>query len=292
MRRVVFYIVLFVLCVSCEYQFDVKSSDESSKLYVESIAGLEDDLSYMKVMKTTPIGSTRQNGEDYLLQWKILSFDGSEVSMYKTEGQPFYQYPEIDDKISEMSLKMKAEGMKDITAYTEVPAKPVLDIRYEILSDRILWKLNLSGASNYAFALYYKTEGEGGTFEGTWEFADIYSDTDGMSLLEMLTTSLKTVSWETYYHSYKMVLLRGEELENGGFSFSSNNGGWEYKLVVYSLSDSAYGYLNALYNQDNNYLGMLGLSPPNFAYSNIEGGYGVFGAVRKTQMLINIESTP
>lgn len=292
MKRYFVFIVMLVLCVSCEYQFDVESSDEAPKLFVESIAGFDGEISYMKVLKTTPIGSTKQNGEEYQLQWKSLFYDDKEVPMYKEEGQPFYYYQDIDDKTSAISLKMKAEGMKDIFAYTMVPPKPDVSVNYEILSDRILWKLNISGASYYAVALYRKMEGDDGTLEGRWEEVSLDNDIEGMSLLEMLSTSLKTIEWRTYFSSYSLILFRAEEMENGALFIASDKMEGEYKLKVYSLSDSAYGYLNAIYNQTNNYLGMLGLSPPNFAYSNIEGGYGVFGAVRKTEMLINVESTP
>ena len=49
------------------------------------------------------------------------------------------------------------------------------------------------------------------------------------------------------------------------------------KLLVYTLSEELYGYLNAEYNKNNNVLSMLGLAPSNFAYSNVDGGYGVLG---------------
>lgn len=292
MKRYFVCIVMFVLCVSCEYQFDVESSDEAPKLFIESIAGFEDELTYMKVMKTTPIGNPRQSGEEYELQWKNLTFDGKEVPMYKVEGQPFYYYPELDDKTSEIFLKMKAEGMKDISAYTIVPPKPEVSVKYDLLSDRILWKLNISGSSYYAIALYLKTEGDGGTPESRWEEVSVYNNLDGMSLLEMLSSSFKKIEWRTYFSSFPLTLFRREEMEGGVLSIASDKMEGEYKVEVYSLSESAYGYLNAIYNQSNNYLGMLGLSPPNFAYSNIEGGYGVLGAVRKTEKLISVESNP
>ena len=96
--------------------------------------------------------------------------------------------------------------------------------------------------------------------------------------------------WQTYYHSYEFILLRGEDFENGEFIFASDPEGGDYQLLVYSLSDSAYGYLNARYNQESNILGILGLSPPNFAYSNVSGGYGVLGAASKKEILVGIEA--
>ena len=42
MKRIVPYIAALVSLVSCEYQFDVVSSDKTSMLFVESIVGLDD----------------------------------------------------------------------------------------------------------------------------------------------------------------------------------------------------------------------------------------------------------
>ena len=159
-----------------------------------------------------------------------------------------------------------------------------MEARAEVFPDRIKWTLSGGKESqNYAICLNLR----GG--EGEWKSATVYDDYTGGSYLEMLSSQLKTVYWQTYYHSYEFILLRGEDFENGEFIFASDPEGGDYQLLVYSLSDSAYGYLNARYNQESNILGILGLSPPNFAYSNVSGGYGVLGAASRKEILVGIE---
>ena len=53
----------------------------------------------------------------------------------------------------------------------------------------------------------------------------------------------------------------------------------QYQILVYKLSTETFGYCGALYNQQSNFLAMLGLSAPNYAYTNISGGYGILGAL-------------
>ena len=61
MKRIVPYIAALVSLVSCEYQFDVVSSDKTSMLFVESIVGLDDAASDIKVLKTIPVGTPKES---------------------------------------------------------------------------------------------------------------------------------------------------------------------------------------------------------------------------------------
>lgn len=57
---------------------------------------------------------------------------------------------------------------------------------------------------------------------------------------------------------------------------------YSYRITVFKLSAETYNYLNAIYYRQNNLLSMLGLSAPNYAYTNIDGGYGIFGGISRT----------
>ncbi len=284
MKRIVPYIVALVSLVSCEYQFDVVSSDKTSMLFVESIVGLDDAASDIKVLKTIPVGTPKESSLEVRGLSAELAVDGAPVALSKVEGQPFLMFPKVEEGAGELALKMKAKGLPEISARTEVPERPQVEARAEVFPDRIKWTL-IGGkeSQNYAICLNIR----GG--EGEWKSVTVYDDYTGGSYLEMLSSQLKTVYWQTYYYSYKFILLRGEDFENGEFIFASDPEEGDYQLLVYSLSDSAYGYLNARYNQESNILGILGLSPPNFAYSNVSGGYGVLGAASRKEILLDVE---
>ena len=55
-----------------------------------------------------------------------------------------------------------------------------------------------------------------------------------------------------------------------------------YEVEVFHLSDELYNYCKAQYLADFNILSNFGVTPPNFTYSNIEGGLGVVGGVSRT----------
>ncbi len=55
-----------------------------------------------------------------------------------------------------------------------------------------------------------------------------------------------------------------------------------YEIEVFHLSDELYNYCKAQYLMDFNILSNFGVTPPNFTYSNIEGGLGVVGGVSRT----------
>lgn len=284
MKRVVPYIAALLSLVSCEYQFDVVSSDKTPMLFIESIVGLDDVSSDIKVLKSIPVGAPKESSLEVRGLSAELAVDGTPVALTKVEGQPYLMFPKVEKGAGELALKMKAKGLPEISARTEVPERPQVEVRTEVFPDRIKWMLSRGKESqNYAICLNVR----GG--EGEWKSVTVYDDYTGGSYLEMLSSQLKTVYWQTYYYSYKFILLRGEDFENGEFIFASDPEEGDYQLLVYSLSDSAYGYLNARYNQESNILGILGLSPPNFAYSNVSGGYGVFGAARKKEILLDVE---
>ena len=56
----------------------------------------------------------------------------------------------------------------------------------------------------------------------------------------------------------------------------------QYKIVVYRVSPEFFRFNKAQYLLDSNYLAELGLSPSTFSYTNVNGGFGVFGALTGT----------
>ena len=285
MKRIVLYITALVSLVSCEYQFDVVSSDKTPMLFIESIVGLDDAASDIKVLKTIPVGEPKESSLEVKGLSAELAVDGVPVALSKVEGQPYLMFPKVEQGAGELALKMKARGLPEISARTEVPERPQVEARAEVFPDRIKWTLS-GGKESQNYAICLNVRGE----EGGWKSVSVYADYTGGSYLEMLSSQLKTVYWQTYYYSYKFILLRGGDFENGELSFASDPETGDFQLLVYSLSDSAYGYLNARYNQESNILGILGLSPPNFAYSNVSGGYGVLGAASKKEILLSVEA--
>ena len=74
----------------------------------------------------------------------------------------------------------------------------------------------------------------------------------------------------------------GEYSETDGvkYSYTVDN---RYRIVLYKVSDEFYHYCKSLYMIENNLFAEVGLSPTNFSYTNISGGFGVLGGLSCTQ---------
>ncbi len=101
-----------------------------------------------------------------------------------------------------------------------------------------------------------------------------------------------TVEFGSYYSpsvSYSGIQQRwvqdpetGEYSEMDGvkYSYTVDN---RYRIVLYKVSDEFYHYCKSLYMIENNLFAEVGLSPTNFSYTNISGGFGVLGGLSATQ---------
>ena len=54
-----------------------------------------------------------------------------------------------------------------------------------------------------------------------------------------------------------------------------------YEVEIFRLSEELYNYCKAQYLKDFNILSNFGVTPPNFTYSNVDGGLGVVGGVSR-----------
>ena len=57
----------------------------------------------------------------------------------------------------------------------------------------------------------------------------------------------------------------------------------ELRLELYRLSEELYNYCKAQYLENFNMLSNLGLSPPNFTYTNVHDGIGIVGGINVTR---------
>ena len=82
-------------------------------------------------------------------------------------------------------------------------------------------------------------------------------------------------SSETYDYSEET----GELIPSGNVDISINS---QYKILVYRVSPEFFRFNKAQYLLDSNYLAQVGLSPSTFSYTNVNGGFGVLGALTAT----------
>lgn len=293
MKKYLYIVAALFLLTACEYEFDVTSPVGETRMFVESISGITGAKSYINVKKAVPVGQDKSKGTEYSLESFTLTQDGKELALTKegTEGT-FSFVPEAIPG-SRLELRLKARGIEEIRASSLMPAPIELEeVKCERMEDRLYWDLSFkSEAQNLLLFIddYY------------FHWFNIYSIAEN-SMLEALSSQLKTVNWlveipseaneteSTTVLNYSYVMIDKKSIqENSHLVFGSFATTGKIRLHLISLSDEAYGYLNAKYNRDNNFMALLGLSPPNFAYSNVENGFGVFSATTESVIEITIE---
>ena len=281
MKKLLYIVAALFLLTACEYEFDVTSPVGETRMFVESISGITGAKSYINVKKAVPVGQAKSNGTEYSLESFTLTQDGKELALTKEGTEGTFSYVPEAIPGSRLELRLKARGMEEIRASSLMPAPIELeDVKCEPMEDRLYWDLSFKPEAQNLLLFID---------DDHFHWFNIYSIAEN-SMLEALASQLKTVNWLVEDLNYSYVMIDKESIqENSHLLFGSSAATGKIRLHLISLSDEAYGYLNAKYNRDNNFMALLGLSPPNFAYSNVENGFGVFSATTESVFEITIE---
>ena len=281
MKKLLYIVAALFLLTACEYEFDVTSPVGETRMFVESISGITGAKSYINVKKAVPVGQAKSDGSSYSLESFTLTQDGKELALTKEGAEGTFSFVPEAIPGSRLELRLKAQGMEEIRASSLMPAPIELeDVKCEPMEDRLYWDLSFKPEAQNLLLFID---------DDHFHWFNIYSIAEN-SMLEALSSQLKTVNWLVEDLNYSYVMIDKESLqENSHLLFGSSAATGKIRLHLISLSDEAYGYLNAKYNRDNNFMALLGLSPPNFAYSNVENGFGVFSATTESVFEITIE---
>lgn len=281
MKKLLYIVAALFLLTACEYEFDVTSPVGETRMFVESISGITGAKSYINVKKAVPVGQAKSKGTEYSLESFTLTQDGKELALTKEGTEGTFSFVPEAIPCSRLELRLKAQGMEEIRASSLMPAPIELeDVKCEPMEDRLYWDLSFKPEAQNLLLFID---------DDHFHWFNIYSIAEN-SMLEALASQLKTVNWLVEDLNYSYVMIDKESIqENSHLIFGSSAATGKIRLHLISLSDEAYGYLNAKYNRDNNFMALLGLSPPNFAYSNVENGFGVFSATTESVFEITIE---
>ena len=281
MKKLLYIVAALFLLTACEYEFDVTSPVGETRMFVESISGITGAKSYINVRKAVPVGHDKSKGTEYSLESFTLTQDGKELALTKEGTEGTFSYVPEAIPGSRLELRLKAQGMEEIRASSLMPAPIELeDVKCEPMEDRLYWDLSFKPEAQNLLLFID---------DDHFHWFNIYSIAEN-SMLEALASQLKTVNWQVEDLNYSYVMIDKKSIqENSHLLFGSSAATGKIRLHLISLSDEAYGYLNARYNRDNNFMALLGLSPPNFAYSNVENGFGVFSATTESVFEITIE---
>ena len=293
------------LLVSCEYELDIPNSSEPYKLCINGFPAAAIDTSFFEVSIARPIGSERRVVSPGDINVMVRrNGNACKAGLYSKDRQSNRYY--IDARIESGDIIELSAGCSDfgtVSAVSVVPEPPVF--RVDQLSNHLIFPPSPDGYKRYYGVRISKRRV---IEEVDWGhgFRE-YTSKEDIEQVQAYGSSPVTIP-DMDIHNIKTILpvsVNGEQMlifEDFGDSPDSlvitvdlsmmPNGFvaqdyWRDTLTVqrflrveaFSISEMAYKYLNP---QINRTLLNVGLIPPFIGSGNIEGGFGVFSCMGKT----------
>ncbi len=296
------------LC-SCEERFELNDIGGEPRMYVECYAGLS-DTTIVQLYKAMPVNAKASDGRDFTLKRLDFKINGTPVSLKSLSDSlsRFYTDSPVSAG-SELSLEVETEETAPISATATVPTKPTFTTTAQMIGGPVMpyiqFTVNFQGevapTGRYGIGIkqYIKTHRDDGSEDIEYYMSAAPTMINGDIAAEHSLTVMG------YPESFNFGMFSGEDLENGKtinaiMMYDPRDYTWEetkydyegneigtitvtlslkLQIQILRFSDESYGYLNSLYNRQDNLLAMLGFCPPTVAYTNIAGGYGVLGGL-------------
>lgn len=302
-------LTLFSLCLlcACEETFEIDSKGGRSKLFVQCYAGLG-DTTFVHIRKAVPVNASEP--PEFTLNSVGFRAGGVPVELNKDSETLYWSTSPIIPG-SGLVFEAEAKGLPKVCASSNVPE--MLDFHTEarveeysyvgrVLRMKAVFDKPLPEDEYFGACVVAHTEVmSDGVVEDSSESVVPFSiGAIGGSLSDMISSAMGGGTMDINIGGNKhisVLLFNSNDLTDGSICFNSDcigiNGDYsgedggkavvvEYRLNIYSFSKECYYYFQALDNQDRNFLAQLGLSPPNYSYSNVAGGYGVVAGLNLT----------
>ena len=297
---------------ACEREFDPKLSDSDNQLLLEGVVAGDGGIR-LTLSRVTPIGASylvRTN--DFMVEEISVTADGRSVKAQKQDAQHWFVAGE-NAPGSSLELSIRAYDAGALRARTTVPPRPVIDGAEVTLAEsqedegtvvQIALSLGEEIRPEDRFGLFVDREmttvvvtpqGEEYTYSNILNLGQTLPTEDAYLERLMQGKARMDIKFSPDgKDGEQMLMLHGADLQDGKISaFYATKADHRVELLpgyksttryrfrcrLYRLSPELYSYLAAQYNKDNAGTSRYGLAPANYNYSNVQGGYGVFGAI-------------
>ena len=296
MKRFVFALIMSALALQgCETRFELKGMSENPKIYVYGIAGMSDTTA-IRVCKTVPLTGVTDPADSREVSSIELTVDGKVVTLSKadadTPGVPkgYLWTTEDIPGGSEVVLKASADGAEDVSSVFYMPEEiPAFEVIYTSApAFKFTFKDDGSTEDCYAIMVYGEcTRVKDGETTVNIRACDPYEPDEDFGM-ETRTDYLDVDMNDGTARLWPDTEFNGQEvslsLEVWTYFDGIHNSKYDevkerYKAVIYRLSPEFFKYAEAQNHLDNNLLAEIGLAPASFAYTNVNGGLGLFAGV-------------
>lgn len=318
MKYIITTLSIILLCISCTYKIELPINEKTGKLYIEMFPIAElTDSTLINIYSTRPANKSPKEIIEPIIQSVSIKSDGKvlEVKRLPNLKTRFY----VKHKFSPgevISLNVKAENFPPIKSKTIIPDKVKYKVNSKLVNkNRVHYTISFSDAENKSNIHYgvmmrrrdVYEEWDNTTSKLTTKSQYINLKTEVESSIPSTTNEIPGYKSLTQYYldDKKLTILEHPNKMDCEITLSifidynhyvsRSLSGWErlkhfYEIIVMSIDDDTYRYMNS---KENFYIMSTGFVPPMSNPGNIQGGYGILGAMESTSTgwLENIDTT-
>lgn len=303
-----------LLC-SCESSFSLKLDETADKILVEAYFSQE-DTTFLHFHRAVGFNGAKKASDDISMTKVEMSIGGVPADVVRMSDTRWYTLAKLGNRSERIVLSAQAENTASVSASTTVPDAPEvsaygLDMDEDEFGSYLRLDIEMpevpSEDSFFAVAVMKEV-----TYSrGNWSDTRYYSMEPTMRTLDnTLLANLWGGNYITFFYPDKvgefdncrMTVFGGSEFVGKTYSYYMTPGKdglqddgqtmqtTRYKAFFFRITADFYNYQKAKYSAENNRLAGAGFCPPNFSYSNVNGGYGIFAGLSwvETEWMDNI----
>lgn len=301
LKVILFLFILIGVITSCQRDIDIEYGSFESKLVVNSTFN-PDSVFTIHLSKTGSLGSDKHNIESVNYANVFISTDDpldSVRTMYHSENGQYIAYNYYPEENKTYFLEAHADGFPSVYASNAIPDKVDITLYdtttvYHTQGQALQFDLTIDNDNNNTsdFLIYdivntnRSVKGNNpfsveGWLEAQW-LSSTSSDTDRVNDSDNLQTKIFQVHNGQSSGSLNSSFITYEDFDKptNGDTTSVQNG--KVMLRIMSVSEDLYNYSKSIeYYKLNDNVNSNQTTPLEI-FSNVEGGYGIFGGYSQT----------
>lgn len=296
--------VCLLCAVACEFEFDVRSHAKPG-LYMQCIADANDGRLGFHLEYAAPAQGNTNDIPALSLSRFMVTLNGTSVEVAQDSAG---YYSAASDMVlsagAEIEVEVTADGLPSVSSSCSIPRLVAIDSLGHSRDTVMMLPIDI-------FNVVLEEQPSEGQFVAVRLIKETIEDgeiTETKILTPMLGTGTDTeteVAQVMFSNGWIVENHSGDEVVTVAPASAFHDGtmvlpvmdfrslfpaedeeeetehvvGYVYKVQVASVSESFYRYALACYKSNRDFMAMMGMAPANFAWSNVDGGFGVCAAV-------------
>lgn len=294
-------ILLSLFMTACEVEFDISDLEGEPMLYIEGSVSFIPGEGYRSASSLTmtfypvPASAEKEEPADNTPCLVEIYHNSSKIEsrntyVYRTGNRLTFDNLSLDKAVpgDELELIVNAEGYPTATSTVRIPGTPPQPVvSHEKVNGstlRISTTINDDSETDDAYVFTFKKTSiyaENPTPDSIHMGTDLELSFNGTENIELWDLGPFEVSWRENGIIYYGVSDKAFNGKTKTFTVNADypstyDGHDYYRVGVHKVSPEKIRYEVSCKSKNNNMLGVIGLAPPIYGYTNIIGGTGCF----------------